>query len=111
MNVHVEFMGVHDYPETAWLILYDREGQCMPLPAMHISKQPFMRSADGWQIDFVVSRETLGYASRFRLGIERTEYPPDGVVCFSNSCPGGYPRNYRLNLGVSMMEKTQAVII
>ena len=111
VNVHVEFMGVHDYPETAWLILYDREGQCMPLPAMHISKQLFMRTADGWQVDFVVSRETLGYASRFRLGIERTEYPPDGVVRFSNSCPGGYPRNYRLNLGVSMMEKTQSVII
>ncbi len=111
VKVEAEFSGHHDYPETAWLILYDREGFTMPLPAMHVSKQPSMETYRGWLAEFTVPRAALGYASQFRLGIERTEYLPNGTTRASNSRKDTYPRIYRLNLGVSMIDKTEPVLL
>ncbi len=111
VKVEAEFSGHHDYPETAWLILYDREGLTMPLPAMHVSKQPSMETYRGWLAEFTVPRAALGYASQFRLGIERTEYLPNGTTRSSNSRKDTYPRIYRLNLGVSMIDKTDPVLL
>ena len=111
VKVEAEFSGHHDYPETAWLIVYDREGLSMPLPAMCVSKQPSMETYRGWLAEFTIPRAALGYASHFRLGIERTEYLPNGTTRASNSRKDSYPRIYRLNLGVSMIDKTQPVIL
>ena len=111
VKVEAEFSGHHDYPETAWLIVYDREGLSMPLPAMYVSKQSSMETYRGWLAEFTIPRAALGYASHFRLGIERTEYLPNGTTRASNSRKDSYPRIYRLNLGVSMMDKTEAVIL
>lgn len=111
VKVEAEFSGHHDYPETAWLIVYDREGLSMPLPAMCVSKQSSMETYRGWLAEFTIPRAALGYASHFRIGIERTEYLPNGTTRASNSRKDSYPRIYRLNLGVSMMDKTEAVIL
>ena len=92
-------------------MVYDREGISMPLPAMHISKQPSMETYRGWLAEFTIPRATLGYASQFRIGIERTEYLPDGTTSQTNSKRGDYPRIYRLNLGVSMIDKTLPVLL
>ena len=48
VKVEAEFSGHHDYPETAWLIVYDREGLSMPLPAMYVSKQSSMETYRGY---------------------------------------------------------------
>ncbi len=109
VHVHVEFDGVHDYPETAWLVIYDYDGVSMPPPAMHVGKQPSMVTKKGWQADFNVPRALVGYASKFRLGIERTEYLPDGTMRYTNSHQGYYVRYHRLNLGISMIEKTHPI--
>ena len=111
VKVEAEFSGHHDYPETAWLIVYDREGLSMPLPAMCVSKQSSLETYRGWLAEFTIPRAALGYASHFRLGIERTEYLPNGTTRASNSRKDSYPRIYRLNLGVSMIDKTQPVIL
>ena len=111
VHIQAEFSGRYDYQETAWLMVYDREGISMPLPAMHVSKQPSMETYRGWLAEFTIPRAALGYASQFRIGIERTEYLPDGTTRQTNSRRGDYPRIYRLNLGVSMIDKTLPVLL